>query len=135
MKFPMSRAEGRYVVRLAATMAAFLVALFAVKRWFGSAWPPTGLWLYVAAVIPALPILAAIAVVGRYLVEEADEYQRVLLVRAVLWATGATLAVTTVWGFLEAYAHIRPPQAGLEFMLFCIALGVAQVVGRLMERA
>jgi uncharacterized membrane protein len=105
-----------------------------MKRWFESAWSPTGIWLDVAAVIPALPILAAIGVVGRYLVEETDEYQRALLVRAVLWATGGTLVVTTVWGFLESFAHVRPAQAGFPFMLFCVALGVAQGVGKLMER-
>jgi hypothetical protein len=116
-------------------MGAYILALFAMKGWFESPWPPTGTWLYVAAVVPALPILAAIVVVGRYLVEETDEYQRTLLVRAMLWATGATLAVTTIWGFLESFAHVRPAWAGFPFMLFCIALGVAQVVGKLMERA
>jgi hypothetical protein len=134
MRFCASRAEARYVIRLAATMGAYVLVLFAMKRWSESIWPPTGTWLYVAAVIPALPILAAIAVVGRYLVEETDEYLRALLVRAVLWATGATLAATTVWGFLESFAHVQPALAGFPFILFCVALGVAQVVGKLMER-
>jgi xanthosine utilization system XapX-like protein len=134
MAFFTSQAEKRYVIRLAATMVAYVTSLFAMKRWLDSPWPPTGIWLDVAAVIPALPILAAIGVVGRYLVEETDEYQRTLLVRAVLWATGATLTVTTVWGFLESFAHVQPAQAGFPFMLFCVALGVAQGVGKLMER-
>lgn len=135
MKFPMSPAERRYVIRLAATMGAYLFALFAVKRWFESNWSPSGIWLYSAAVIPALPILAAIGVVGRYLVEENDEYQRVLNVRAVLWAAGATLAVFTVWSFLETYAHVKAAHAGFIFMLFCVAFGVAQCVVRHKERA
>jgi hypothetical protein len=135
MKFPISRAERAYVLRLAGSMVAFILALIIVRLWFKSGQPPSGVWLYAAAILPALPILAAIGAVGRYLVEETDEYQRVLLIRAVLWATGAALAAATVRDFLIEYAHVSPFESGFVFFVFCIALGVAQVVVRLMERA
>ena len=77
----------------------------------------------------------AIGAVGRYLVEETDEYQRALLIRAVLWATGAALAAATVRDFLVDYAHVQPMEDGFAFFVFCIALGIAQVVIRLRERA
>ncbi|HEY1560243.1 MAG TPA: hypothetical protein VGF71_05060 [Caulobacteraceae bacterium] len=79
--------------------------------------------------------LAAIGAVGRYLVEEADEYQRALLIRAVLWATAAVLAADTVRDFLLDFAHVQPMEDGFAFFVFCIALGIAQVVVRLKERA
>ena len=56
---------------------------------------------YALAVLPALPIIAIFVFVGRYFVEEQDEYLRMRMVRKVLWATGLTLAATTLWGFLE----------------------------------
>jgi hypothetical protein len=135
MKFPISRAERAYVLRLAAAMGAFIFALLVMKMWFKGSQPPNGVWLYAAAILPALPILAAIGAVGRYLVEETDEYQRALLIRAVLWATGAALAAATVRDFLVDYAHVQPMEDGFAFFVFCIALGIAQVVIRLRERA
>jgi drug/metabolite transporter (DMT)-like permease len=130
-----SRAERAYLLRLVGSMGAFILVLLIVRHWFKSSEPPAGAWLYAAAILPALPILGAIGAVGRYLVEETDEYQRALLIRAVLWATGAALAAATVRDFLIEYAHVSPFESGFVFFVFCIALGVAQVVVRLMERA
>jgi uncharacterized membrane protein len=135
MIFPISRTERAYILRLAASMGAFVFALLVMKLWFRSSHPPSGPWLYAAAILPALPILAAIGAVGRYLVEETDEYLRALLIRAVLWATGITLAVTTVRDFLLDFAHVQPMEPGFVFFVFCITFGVAQVVIRLRERA
>ena len=56
---------------------------------------------YALAVLPSIPIIAIFVLVGRYLVEEQDEYLRMRMVRQILWATGITLAGTTLWGFLE----------------------------------
>ena len=56
---------------------------------------------YALAALPALPIIAIFLIIGRYLVEEQDEYLRMRMVRQILWATGLTLAATTLWGFLE----------------------------------
>ena len=58
---------------------------------------------YLAAVLPALPIIGIFAAIGRYLVEEQDEYLRMLMVRQTLWASAFALSVATVWGFLESF--------------------------------
>lgn len=58
---------------------------------------------YVVAVLPALPIIGIFAAIGRYLVEEKDEYVRMLMVRQTLWASGFALSLATVWGFLESF--------------------------------
>jgi len=64
---------------------------------------------YVAAVLPALPIIGIFGAMGRYLVEEQDEYLRMRMIRQILWATGLTLTTTTLWGFLEdaGLPHVR----------------------------
>jgi len=56
---------------------------------------------YALAVLPALPIIGIFVLIGRYLVEEQDEYLRMRMIRQILWATGLTLTATTLWGFLE----------------------------------
>jgi hypothetical protein len=53
---------------------------------------------YVVAVLPALPIIGALMYTGVYLAEEKDEFQRNLLVHALLGGTGGILAVATAWG-------------------------------------
>ena len=50
--------------------------------------------VYLVAILPALPIIGIFAAIGRYLVEEQDEYVRMLMVRQILWASG----LTTVYG-------------------------------------
>jgi hypothetical protein len=58
---------------------------------------------YLVAVLPAIPIIGIFAAIGRYLVEEQDEYVRMLMVRQTLWASGFALSLATIWGFLESF--------------------------------
>ena len=58
---------------------------------------------YLVASLPALPIIGMFVAIGRYLVEEQDEYLRMLLVRQTLWASAAALSFATLWGFLESF--------------------------------
>ena len=130
----MSPAARRYLWRFLPAMAVYSAAVLGVSAWLGGSAPPRGLLLYAAAVAPAVPLLAAIWAIGRFLVELEDEYQRALLIEAVLWATGLTLAITTVWGFLQVYADAPAPPLFFVFILFCAALGVAQIARQIRER-
>src|SRR3954470_15015009 len=58
---------------------------------------------YPVAILPALPIIGLFAAMGRYLVEETDEFVRMLMVRQTLWASGFALSCATIWGFLESF--------------------------------
>jgi hypothetical protein len=64
-----------------------------------------GFAAYGVAVLPTLPILWVLVELGRFLAVEKDEFQRNLLVQCVLGGTGGTLATTTIWGYLEDFAH------------------------------
>jgi hypothetical protein len=66
------------------------------------------------AVLPALPIVAALIWTGVYLDEEKDEYQRNVLIQCLLGGMGVTLAMTAVWGYLEDFAHV--PHMHLTFV-------------------
>jgi uncharacterized membrane protein len=58
---------------------------------------------YLVAILPALPIIGFFGAIGRYLVEEQDEYLRMLMVRQTLWASAFTLSIATTWGFLDNF--------------------------------
>lgn len=89
---------------------------------------PTGLVAYALAVLPAIPIMGMLAVMGIYLRDEKDEFLRWMTIQALLWATGTMLALTTVVGFLQSFAEMKAPPTYFVFVLYWIVFGVAQGV-------
>src|SRR5882757_7161023 len=93
-----TRATRRYNVRviiLSLLYSAFLIgAVYGFKHHLVA-----GPVAWVVAVLPALPIVGIFAAIGLYLVEEHDEYVRMLMVRQTLWASGFSLSIATMWGF------------------------------------
>ena len=106
----MNAAKRRYLARFWPVMVLYVAAVFGVSYWFNSA-PPSGALKYAVAVLPALPIIGVFIVLGRYLVEETDEFVRLRQMIALLLAIGLTLTFCAVWGFLEIYADVS--QIGL----------------------
>src|SRR5450755_299554 len=97
-------AQRRYVTRIwgAAALSILFSLVTALEFKFRH---PAGTIAYLAALLPALPIIGALAGTGLYLGEEKDEFQRNLLIQAALGGTGGILAATTAWGYMEDFAH------------------------------
>jgi hypothetical protein len=103
---PWSPAAKRYNVRL--ILLTLLYGVFLTSAVYGFKHHLVGgAVAWVVATLPALPLIGVFAAMGRYLVEEQDEYVRMLLVRQMLWAMGFALSCATVWGFLEGFDLIR----------------------------
>jgi hypothetical protein len=117
-------ATRRYLIRFVSTIAAYAVALL-FADWALHRFHPTGWLLYALAVLPAIPIIGVIVVVGLYLAEEKDEFQRNLLIQSMLWGLGGILSLTSVWGWLQLYAHVHPFQPFMTFPLFWMFQGIA----------
>lgn len=75
----------------------------------------------------AAPLIGIIVIIGLYLKEESDEYVRMQSVRMILFATGLTLAVTTVWGFLTSLAAVASLPLQFVGPLWCIGLAFGNV--------
>lgn len=123
----------RYNVRVLVLMTIYAAALVGVNLWFRGD-PPHGPIAYVAAILPALPIVGIFAVYARLLVEMHDEYVRMLLVRQSLIATAFALSVCTVWGFLEAFRLVPHVDAYFAAVLWCGGLGIGGGANFLIER-
>ena len=97
-------AQRRYVVRMgvAAALCVLFALVAALAFRFGHL---TGIPAYLVAILPALPIIGALIGTGAYLGEEKDEFQRNLLIQSLLGGIGITLSATTIWGYLEDFAH------------------------------
>jgi hypothetical protein len=115
-----SPAMRRYLKRLAIFMMIYIALIFAVGWTFRHA-PPAAPWSVGLAILPALPIIGVFWTVFRLLVEETDEYVRMLFVRQSLFATGFCLTVMTVWEFLQNYDVVPAGNGGFGAAFFWFA--------------
>lgn len=119
-----SPATRRYLRRMAVLMSLYLVTLFAAVYAFRQQLV-SGLWAWPLAILPALPIIGVFWAVMRLLIEEPDEYIRLMLVRQALIATGFCLTVTTIWEFLQNFELVPPGNGGFGAAFFWfVGLGV-----------
>jgi hypothetical protein len=130
---PKSPANRRYLKRFVVTMGAYVIFLL-LASWAFKHHHPVGPVAYGLALLPALAIIGVIISVGLYIAEETDEFQRNVMIEAMIWAVGATLAFTTVWGFLEMFVHIQPLQPFIVFPLFWFVEGIATTLLKLRYR-
>lgn len=125
-----SPAIRRYTIRLAVLMSLYVILIFAAG-WTFRHGEIAGLPAYALAIAPALPIIGVFWAVMRLLVEESDEYVRMLHVRQSLFATGFCLTVMTIWEFLQNYDLAPAGNGGFGATFFWfIGLGLGAVYNR-----
>ena len=131
MSIPMSPAARRYTYRLAFLMTCYVGLLFAAV-WLFRHDRPSGVIAYVMAIAPALPVIGVFWALMRFLIEEKDEFIRMLTVRQCLVATGFCLTVMTVWEFLQNFDLVAPGNGGFgtAFVWF-FGLFVGQLYNKL----
>ena len=120
----------RYNWRVAWTSLVYVVFLLGAVYGFKHQLVP-GALRYLVAVLPALPVIGIFVAIGRYLVEEQDEYVRMLMVRQTLWASGIALSLATVWGFLENFEVVGHIDAYYVAILWFAGLGIGGLIDKL----
>jgi FtsH-binding integral membrane protein len=120
----------RYLARVAVAMSLYLISIFAAVRLVvhGGVGGPAA---YALAVLPGLCIVAVFWAVARLIIEQEDEYQRMLLVRQTLVATGFSLSLASVWGFFEAFNLAPHIDAYYVAILWFAGLGIGALYNRL----
>ncbi len=93
----------RYTARLLLFMGAYVAALTGSLIFAKNGGDHAQGTLIALALISAFPIIGVFWAIFRLLVEADDEYQRLLLVKQTLLATALTLAIVTVWQFLQVF--------------------------------
>ena len=119
-----SPATRRFRIRLSVLIVIyFLTMLFASMAF--KKHMVSGIFEYAVAVLPGLPIIGIVWASMRLLVEEPDEFIRMLHVRKLLIATGFCLTIMTVWEFLQTFDLIETGtnEIGAAFIWF-LGLGV-----------
>jgi hypothetical protein len=123
----------RYQRRVMVTMSLYVAVLFAAVRLVKHA-HPHGWLLYAIALVPALPILATLGALARYLQEEKDEYVRLITMRSLLVGSAALLTVLVVNDFLRAISGAEAIPPFSSWVIFFVAFGVAQAVQTMRDR-
>lgn len=126
-KSPAIRTYNRRVLIASATYAVCLcAAVYGFNHRLVSGAPA-----WIVAILPALAIVAVFVAIGRYLVEEQDEYLRMLMVRQTLWASGFALSIATVWGFLESFGLVGHVESYYVAVLWFGGLGLGACMNKL----
>jgi hypothetical protein len=120
----------RYNIRVVCLSLFYVAFLFAANYGFNHKLLG-GAAAYAAAILPALPIIGVFAAIGRYLIEEQDEFVRMLMVRQTLWASGFALSLATAWGFLESFDLVGHVDAYYIAVLWFAGLGLGSIVNKL----
>ena len=125
----MAQAQRQLRKRAIPIMTAYFV-LFGIVEWIFVRHPVHGVEAYLLAVVPALPLIAAIVILGRYVREETDEFKRAVFVEALLWAIGLTMVLTTAWGFIEMFIPGLHVPVLWVFPTFCVAAAASKLLVR-----
>jgi len=128
-----TRAEKRYNVRVLWLSLGYVVLLLGSIYYLKHYAAHDEIdWL--VAILPALPLVGLFAALGRYFVEETDEYRRMLTIRQALVATGFTLSVGTIYGFLESAGLVGHVESFYIALLWFFGLGVGNCFNKLIDR-
>lgn len=124
-----ANASRRYLGRMALTMAFYLVTLTIAEYMIDD----RGLTGWGAAILAALPGLAFAGVIwifGGLIVEETDEFFRMLYIRQGLIATGFSLTLGAVWGYLETYRIVDHVAAFWWPTLWCFGIAIGAIANK-----
>jgi hypothetical protein len=130
--FGQNAAQRRYNKRVLLLSVAYAALLFGAV-WLFRVERPAGPAAYALALLPALPLVGIFAAIARYLVEEQDEYIRMVEIRKSLVATGFMLTVTTCWGFLQSFDLAPHVDFYWAAVLWFAGLGAGSCVQRLLR--
>lgn len=116
----------RYLIRLTVFLSLYMVVLICGMTLMNGDNPPGQSMAAVLAILTALPILGVFWTIFRLVAEMDDEYQRLLMTKQIMVGTAMTLAIATVWQFLNAYDVLaQGPQwiGAIWFAMFGVAGG------------
>ena len=129
-KRPPKPSPRRYLWRLAATMALYLGSLF-LAEYVIEDLLITGPIAAICAALPGLAFAGVFWIFAALIVEEKDEFYRLLYVRQGLIATGITLTAAAIWGVLERYEILAHVAAFWWPTIWCFGLGIGAIFNKI----
>jgi len=123
-------AQRRYMKRVAVSTSLYLAAL-ALMAFVSRDYDPSLELRTFLAILPGLAVVGIFWAIGRLIVEERDEFMRMLIIRQSLWATGFALSAASVWGFLEQADIVIHIDSYWWAVWWFFGLGVGAIANRI----
>lgn len=123
-------AQRRYIKRVAVSTSFYLAAFALMTFTIAGGDPPWELRAFLA-VLPGLAIIGIFWAIARLIIEEQDEFMRMLIVRQSLVATGFALSAASIWGFLEAADVVPHLDAYWVAVAWFFGLGLGAIMNRI----
>jgi hypothetical protein len=120
----------RYMWRITAAMAVYIVGLFSANYLIDSELV-SGPLAWAAALVPGLAVASVFYAVGMLILEQTDEFIRMLLIRQNLIATGFAMSIVAVWGFLESFGFVTHVPGFLIIGLWAVGMAIGAVSNRI----
>lgn len=124
-----SPAQRRYLSRVLLFTGLYLV-FFAVLTALTKEGGVSATTRFIVALLPGLCMTGVFWAIGRLIIEEEDEFLRMLTVRQALLASGLAMASASVWGFLEGADLAPHVDAYWWAVVWFLGLIVGAVVNR-----
>jgi hypothetical protein len=127
---PQGLAQTRYVKRVAIFTSLYLAAFAAMTfadRAFAVPLPAR----FALALLPGLAVCGVFWAIARLIIEEQDEFLRMLTIRQTLVASAFALSAASIWGFLEAADLVMHLDAYWVAMAWFFGLLVGAVANRI----
>ena len=125
-----SSPERRYLQRLFSAMAVYVVSLFLAK-YLITRHLVDGPIVWVLGLLPGLAVAGAFYAIAMLIIEQKDEFLRMLLVRQTLIGTGIALTIATVWGFLENFGLVAHVDAYWVAIIWFVGFGFGALINRI----
>jgi len=115
-----SKPNRRFLLRVGVSTLVLAISVVAARHLIEQQLVNSVL-VWAIGLVPGLAMLGIFYAYGMLMIEQKDEFIRMLIFRQFIIATGIALSFATVWGFLEEF--------GLVDHLYSYYVAVAWIVG------
>jgi len=120
----------RYLMRMMAVSVTYIASLFLASEMIEKGGELTPL-AFLLALIPGVAVSGYFWAIGRLIIEQQDEFQRMLVIRQSLIATALALSLASIWGFLESFELVQHVDAYWWPIVWFFGLGVGAVINKI----
>jgi hypothetical protein len=124
------QAQRRYIKRVALFTSLYL-ATFAALTFLDELGSVPLAVRYVVGILPGCAVIGIFWAIGRLIVEETDEFLRMLTIRQTLIASALALSAASIWGFLESADLVIHIDAYWYAVIWFLGLFIGALINRL----
>ena len=134
MEFNFSaKTNRRFLFRLAGAAIVLILALEMARYLTGAGL--TGPYVWALALLPGLAMAGMFYAYCMLIIEQKDEFLRMLVVRQLIIASAIALSFATIWGFLEEFGLVAHIYTYYVAVVWLVGFALGGLVNRITHGA